>query len=196
MRISDWSSDVCSSDLRAHFFRGRGVWKSFLLESGSYSFERRGRSAREFFLERNAKSHSGVCEQRPLRTDRAASDQFRDAPDVVGVAMRNNDKIEIIWRIIASQLLELIRKRCWHPRGAGFVSLVGAVDQNSFAVDFAVGAISVLAVAHVEHSHVHSSNFPHTRSCTTILAASSSRIWCHQIYSEARTMSGYVAALS
>src|SRR3546814_11872511 len=71
--------------------------------------------------------------------------------------MRNNDKIEIIWRIIASQLLELIRKRCWHPRGAGFVSLVGAVDQNSFAVDFAVGAISVLAVAHVEHSHVHSS---------------------------------------
>src|SRR3546814_15393508 len=83
MRISDWSSDVCSSDLRAHFFRGRGVWKSFLLESGSYSFERRGRSAREFFLERNAKSHSGVCEQSPLRTDRAASDQFRDAPDVV-----------------------------------------------------------------------------------------------------------------
>src|SRR3546814_3523348 len=88
MRISDWSSDVCSSDLRAHFFRGRGVWKSFLLESGSYSFERRGRSAREFFLERNAKSHSGVCEQRPLRTDRAASDRSEEHTSELQSLMR------------------------------------------------------------------------------------------------------------
>src|SRR3546814_14063205 len=111
MRISDWSSDVCSSDLRVH-----GA-----VSGGSHLDAARGRRDRG-----GAEDIEGVFLILTERHDAATREEIlanavgRDGAGGNVVAIENGDAADEVWHRLAAGLLPSRRRNhriALHPRG-------------------------------------------------------------------------------